>query len=133
MARAKPEAGAAADFLTPLRKMALRYPDLDALVFWANPDWSSEPAEDMDAEEAPFYAEGLIPEGFSLEWRLMAAPGDTRPDHFQLFVWDQSAMPPGAAEDWILLASARWQGGGAGSGAATAETPRPEAGNGSGA
>lgn len=113
MARVKPEAGPAAEFLSPLRKLALRHAELDALVFWANPAWVPEPTEEMDAEEAPYYAEGLIPEGFCLEWRLMALPGEARPDHFQLYVWERGGEPPPLlGADWVTQASARWMGDG---------------------
>lgn len=108
MSRAKPEAGPAAEFLQPLRKFAQRHAELDALVFWANPDFQPEPTEEMDAEEAPYYVEGLMPEGFWLEWRLMAVMGESKPDHFQIYVWEAGGAAPGQTQDWVVLASGRW-------------------------
>lgn len=94
-------------FLAPLRRLASRDPDAEALVFWAGPDWSDSPTEDMDAGEIAFYAEGLIPEGFRMEWRVLAEKGATLADHLRLYVWEEGAPPPEETL-WQVLDRARW-------------------------
>ena len=109
MARTRAPATAEAAFLAPLAKLAAKDEDGAALVFWANPGWDPAPTEEMDAGEIAFYAEGLIPEGFHLEWRAVAVAGETSTDHLRLYVWEAEAeSPPPEAADWRILASGRW-------------------------
>lgn len=108
MARAP--ASPADGFLAPLRRLAARDPDAEALVFWATPAWADEPTEDMDAGEIAFYAEGLIPEGFHLEWRVLAEAGAASADHIRLYVWEAGDPPPPETR-WTLVDSARWPEG----------------------
>ena len=64
----------------------------------------------MDAEEIPFYAEGLLMEGFAMQWQVLAeteAPKD--PVHIRLFFWQTGGATPPAPEPGLcLFASATW-------------------------
>jgi hypothetical protein len=100
-------------FLAPLARHAARLADADALVFWHGADgWPDDPTEELEAEEVAFYAEGLLDEGFHLDWRLMAtADAPTRPDHLQLFLWEDPAPePPEAEGGWQVLDRGHWTG-----------------------
>lgn len=94
-------------FLAPLARMAARAPDMEALVFWANPGWSDTPNEEQDTGEIAFYAEGLIPEGFALTWRLVAARGETSPDHLRLYVSEAGLAAPDES-GWVVLDQGSW-------------------------
>ena len=118
---ANPAANSAADaqsFLAPLARLAARHPGLEGQVLWAaavQDGWQvqDDTAEMLDAEEIPFYVEGLLVEGFSLLWQAMAEAGDHSPDHILLMVSEPGAVPPAApepAEGWVILASGRWDG-----------------------
>ncbi len=102
-------------FLAPLARLARRDPEIEALVFWHAGDWPQEPAEELEAEEIAFYAEGLLHEGFWLEWRILAAadaPG--RADHVQLWLWEEAgAPPPPQVQGWVVLDHGLWTGGAA--------------------
>ncbi|MES2432314.1 MAG: hypothetical protein V4586_00635 [Pseudomonadota bacterium] len=100
-------------FLTPLTKLALKYPEVEAEVIWADgQEWEPQQGTDalLEAEEIPFYAEGLLLEGFQMHYQILAdsdAPKD--PAHVRLFFWqtDAPALPtpePGLT----LIASATW-------------------------
>lgn len=108
MARNKPAPTPEENFLKPLNELAIKSPEIDTLVFWANDGWPPEPSEDLDAEEAGFYAEGLLEEGFSLIWRLMAVAGENEPDHARIYVWEEGEAPPTEAPDWAVLAQSQW-------------------------
>lgn len=97
-------------FLAPLARLAARHPDLEALVFWENAGWPDLPAEEMDTGEVAFYAEGLILEGFHLDWRLFADPvAPQTADALVLYVWEAGAtLPPDPAPDLPLLQRGRW-------------------------
>ena len=105
-------------FLAPLARLATRYPGIEGQVLWAaevDAGWQvqDDAAEMLDAEEIPFYVEGLAMEGFGLLWQAMAEVGDTAPDHILLMVWEQGTTPPPApeaAEGWAILSSGRWDG-----------------------
>lgn len=105
-------------FLAPLARLAARHPGLEGEVLWAaevEEGWQvqDDATEMLDAEEIPFYAEGLMMEGFGLLWQAMAEAGTTAPDHILLMVWEQGATPPPApeaAEGWTILSSGRWDG-----------------------
>lgn len=108
MARAKSPATPQEAFLKPLAQLAQRQPEIEGLVFWGGAGgWPSEPSEAMDSEEIAFYLEGLIPEGFSLEWRVVAEAGSSQPDHVQIFVWEEGEAPPDLS-NWQILSSARY-------------------------
>ena len=105
-------------FLAPLARLAARHPGIEGQVLWAagvDDGWQvqDDTAEMLDAEEIPFYVEGLLMEGFGLLWQAIAGVGDTAPDHILLMVWEQGAAPPPApeaAEGWAILSSGRWDG-----------------------
>ena len=64
-------------FLAPLRRLAARHPGIEGQVLWAAEvadGWAvqDDTAEMLDAEEIPFYVEGLLMEGFGLLWQAMA-------------------------------------------------------------
>jgi hypothetical protein len=105
-------------FLAPLARLAARHPGIEGQVLWAaevEEGWQvqDDAAEMLDAEEIPFYVEGLVLEGFGLLWQAMAETGDTAPDHILLMVWEPGATPPSApeaAEGWSILSKGRWDG-----------------------
>jgi hypothetical protein len=107
-------------FLAPLARLASRHPGIEGQVLWAAETaegWQvqDDATELLDAEEIPFYVEGLLMEGFGLVWQVMAEAGDGKstPDHVLLLVWEPGTTPPpapGAAEGWTILASGRWDG-----------------------
>ena len=119
-APAKPSAkpSAADAFLAPLSRLAARHPGVEGQVLWAaevQDGWQvqDDTAEMLDAEEIPFYVEGLLMEGFGLSWQAMAEAGAHAPDHILLMVWEQGSTPPPSpepAEGWVVLASGRWEG-----------------------
>ena len=113
MPRAPDELSPLQAFLATLARHASRMPDADALVFWHGPDgWPDQPTEELEAEEVAFYAEGLLDEGFHLDWRLMAsADAPARADHLQLMLWEDGAPPPPeAGGGWLVLDRGRWTG-----------------------
>lgn len=99
------------EFLAPLARIAAKTPDLEAQVIWAaNGGW--QPQDDttdlLDAEEIAFYAEGMLLEGFSMIWEVLAED-DTpaKPAFVRLYFW-QGAMPEAAAPDAIVVTRAEW-------------------------
>ena len=107
-------------FLAPLKRLAARHPGIEGQVLWAaevDEGWQvqDDTADMLDAEEIPFYIEGLLVEGFGLIWQVMAEAGEGRrdPDHVLVMVWEAGTPPPPApslAEGWVLLDSGRWDG-----------------------
>lgn len=97
-------------FVSTLATLARRHPQIDGLVWWEQDGWPDAPSQDLDAEEIPFFAEGLLAEGFRLEWRLSAPTGSAadRPDTLHLFVWEEPAPPPPPAAPGTTLAAGRW-------------------------
>ena len=67
-------------------------------MIWANgADWQAQDDAEglLDAEEIPFYAEGLLMEGFAMQWQVLAeteAPKD--PVHIRLFFWQTGGATP---------------------------------------
>lgn len=110
MAAVRPTPTPAQAFLAPLARLALRDPEVEALVFWEAGGWPDEPTEELEAEEIAFYAEGLLDEGFRLDWRILAAAdAPARPDHVQLWLWEEGAAPPPPpAEGWVVLDRGIW-------------------------
>lgn len=107
-------------FLAPLKRLAARNPGIEGQVLWAaevEDGWQvqDDTADMLDAEEIPFYVEGLLVEGFGLIWQVMAEAGEGRrdPDHVLVMAWEPGTTPPPAptpAEGWVLLDSGRWDG-----------------------
>lgn len=101
-------------FLAPLAKLTAKHPDLEGEVIWADgPDWQAQDDAEglLDAEEIPFYAEGLLMEGFCMQWQVLAeaeAPKD--PVHVRLFFWQGEAIPPEPGAGLMVLASGIWRG-----------------------
>lgn len=92
-------------FLAPLTARLAKLRQLEAAVFWESEGWPEDPAEILEPEEIIFYLEGLLDEGFRLEWRLLAlaeTPG--QPDHLRIFVWeDGSEVPPEDGPGWAVI------------------------------
>lgn len=95
-------------FLAPLAALARKLPEIEALVFWGTAaNWPDDPSEALESEEITFYAEGLLLEGFRLQWQILAAPDSpTTPDHIRLMIWQDGPPPP--MHGWPILQQARW-------------------------
>lgn len=79
------------DFLKDLTRLIRQNPTIEAQVFWSKDgDWSDATGELLDAEEVPYYAEGLVMEGFGLCWRLLQS--QDRKVELHLYCW-QSERP----------------------------------------
>ena len=59
-------------FLAPLARIARKHPEIEGLVFWGGEGWDPAPSEALEAEEIAFYAEGLLLDGFHMDWALVA-------------------------------------------------------------
>lgn len=100
-------------FLAPLAKLALKHPEIEAEVIWAKDGlWQAQDdeAEFLDGEEVPYYAEGLLLEGFHLHYQILAeAAAPKLPVHIRLFFWQNTAPAlPRPEADLALLASGIW-------------------------
>ena len=94
-------------FLAPLARLARKHRDIEGLVFWGGLDgWAPGPSEALEAEEISFYAEGLLIDGFHMDWALVAE-GEVA-DHLRLCFWQEGAPPPPVAAPWRVEASGRW-------------------------
>ncbi|MBN2631815.1 MAG: hypothetical protein JXR75_14895 [Rhodobacteraceae bacterium] len=61
--------------LEALGRIALSHKDIEAQVLWFRDGvWSDAMGESLEAEEIAFYAEGLLDEGFGLDWALVSGP-----------------------------------------------------------
>ncbi|WP_426033753.1 hypothetical protein [Cypionkella sp. TWP1-2-1b2] len=100
-------------FLAPLSKLALKHPEVEAEVIWANgQEWEPQQGIDalLEAEEIPFYAEGLLLEGFQMHYQILAeTEAPKHPAHVRLFFWqiDPPTLPT-PEPDLTLIASATW-------------------------
>lgn len=99
-------------FLAAVAAEIRRNRGVEALVFWHAGGWPDDPDEVLDAEEVVFWAEGLIEEGFHLEWRAVAlADAPDRTDHLRLYAWEGGATPPPACPSgWRQRAGGRTAG-----------------------
>jgi hypothetical protein len=95
-------------FLAPLARLARKHRDLEGLVFWGGETWDAAPSEALEAEEIAFYAEGLLIDGFQMEWTLVADAAG--PDHLRLCFWQGGDPPPPLPAGWTALATGRWNG-----------------------
>jgi len=100
-------------FLAPLARITLKHPDLEGEVIWADgTDWRAQDDAEglLDAEEIPFYAEGLLMEGFAMQWQVLAeTEAPKEPVHIRLFFWQgSSALPPAPEPGLSLFATATW-------------------------
>jgi hypothetical protein len=99
------------DALTPLAALIRRHPDVEAQVLWASgEDWEAQDDQDemMDGEEIPYYAEGLLMEGFGLEW--LALGEGAQAEVLLLMVWEPGSLPPPRPEPeagWQVLGQGR--------------------------
>ena len=94
-------------FLAPLAKIARTHRDIEGLVFWGGPEgWDPTPSEALEAEEITFYAEGLLIDGFHMDWALVAE-GEAA-DHLRLCFWQDGPPPPPVAAPWRVEAEGRW-------------------------
>ena len=105
---AKPALTPIEAFLAPLARTARTHPLLDGLVFWGGPDgWPGQPSEALETEEIAFYAEGLLEDGFRMQWTLVAETGDA-PGHLRLCFWQEGDPPPALPPGWRALDQGRW-------------------------
>lgn len=77
----------------PLTDLLRKHPDLEAEVIWAaGGAWVAQDDEDegLDGEEIPFYAEGMLAEGYACAWQLL---GQGTPQFLRLFFWQGDAPP----------------------------------------
>lgn len=95
-------------FLAPLARIARKHRDIEGLVFWGGQSWDPSPSEALEAEEIAFYAEGLLIDGFKMDWALVAE-GDA-PDHLRLCFWQEGEPPPPVQLPWRVLEQGRWAG-----------------------
>lgn len=97
-------------FLARLAKVARTHPEIEGLVFWGGPaGWKPSPSEALEAEEIAFYAEGLLIDGFNMDWALVAEAGTlTEPDHLRLCFWQDGNPPPDLLDGWRAVEGGRW-------------------------
>jgi hypothetical protein len=97
-------------FLAPLVRITRKHREIEGLVFWGGEGWGDRPSEVLEAEEVVFYAEGLLEDGFSMEWVLVGdAAGAV--DHLRLCFWQDGAGPPVLLPGWTALATGHWTAG----------------------
>lgn len=95
-------------FLAPVARLARKHRDIEGLVFWGGPDgWGTSPSEALEAEEIAFYAEGLLLDGFHMDWALVADAGGAV-DHLRLCFWQDGPPPPALLPGWSALETGRW-------------------------
>lgn len=91
--------------LNALKSTLRRARGVEALAFWARDGlWTDAVGETLEPEEIAFYAEGLLIEGLSAAWQVLAMAGETAPDHIRLYFWQGTApaLPPAPAGMAIL-------------------------------
>ncbi len=94
-------------FLAPLARLARKHRDIEGLVFWGGAaGWDASPSEALEAEEITFYAEGLLIDGFQMDWALVGE-GEAA-DHLRLCFWQEGEPPPSVAVPWHRLEGGRW-------------------------
>ncbi len=95
-------------FLAPLARITHKSPGIEGLVFWGDADgWHPSPSEALESEEVVFYAEGLLLDGFHMDWALIEdAEGLTR--DLRLCFWQEGDAPPPPLKGWDVLETGRW-------------------------
>jgi hypothetical protein len=94
-------------FLAPLARIARKHRDIEGLVFWGGADgWDPSPSEALEAEEIVFYAEGLLIDGFHMDWAHVAEAEGLH--HLRLCFWQDGTPPPPVAAPWTVEAEGRW-------------------------
>jgi hypothetical protein len=108
----KPEPTPIEAFLAPLVRIARKLPEIEGLVFWGGSEgWTDTPSEALEAEEIAFYAEGLLLDGFRMQWWLVAlAAGPDSADHLRLAFWQDDSPPPVLPAGWVALETGGWTG-----------------------
>lgn len=99
------------NFLAPLVRLALKHPDVEGEVLWAGEGgWQAQDddADLLDAEEIAFYAEGLLLDGFCMQYQILAeATAPKEPVHVRLFFWQATeaaaTVPEPAPETGLCL------------------------------
>lgn len=94
------------DALHSLTKLAHRYAELDAQVlWWRNGEWDDADEDLIEAEEMPFYAEGMLMEGYACAWQILA--DEEGPAGCRLYFWPkaETAPLPALPEGFTLLGS----------------------------
>ena len=101
-------------FLAPLAKLLAKHAELEGEVIWAEADgWQAQDDTEglLDAEEIPFYAEGLLIEGFHMQWQVLAdSDAPKEPAQLRLFFWQDENAPPAPEAELTLVASGTWRG-----------------------
>jgi hypothetical protein len=99
-------------YLGPLARHARKNPEIEGLVFWGGAGgWDPHPSESLEAEEIAFYAEGLLLDGFRMQWTLVAlSETPTEVDHIRLEFWQDDSPAPTLPAGWRKLESAVWTG-----------------------
>lgn len=97
-------------FLVRLAKVTRAHPEIEGLIFWGGPEgWNPSPSEALEAEEIVFYAEGLLIDGFNMDWKLVAETGpQSEPDHLRLCFWQDGDPPPVILPGWRADDGGRW-------------------------
>ncbi|HLQ18970.1 MAG TPA: hypothetical protein VK146_08315 [Tabrizicola sp.] len=95
-------------FLEPLARIVRKHRGIEGLVFWGGGSWTASPSEALEAEEIVFYAEGLLIDGFQMDWSLVA--DEDGPDHLRLCFWQEGEPPPAVQPPWRVEAECRWTG-----------------------
>ncbi len=93
--------------LRSLTILVAKHPNVEGEVIWAQQDtWQpqDDDAATLDGEEIPYYAEGLLMEGYSFSWQAL---GETTPEFIRLFFW-QGACPT-VPNDPDILASMTYE------------------------
>jgi hypothetical protein len=93
--------------LAPLAKIVRKHPEIEGLVFWGGDAWADSPSEALEAEEIAFYAEGLLLDGFHMDWTLVADETGAV-DHLRLCFWQDGPSPPALLPGWTVLDTGRW-------------------------
>ncbi len=110
MARRPAETTPIEAFLARLAKVARKYPEIEGLVFWGGAEgWNPSPSEELEAEEVAFYAEGLLIDGFNMDWTLVAETGlETEANHLRLCFWQDGDPPPALLSGWHAVDGGHW-------------------------